>query len=57
MPTIARLPTRADPFARKGGLSPMAKRAAFAEGKLFDKDGTLCATATTTCLVFTKEKI
>jgi len=35
----------------EGRVISLGKRAAFAEGKLFDKDGHLCATATTTCLV------
>jgi uncharacterized protein (TIGR00369 family) len=40
------------PVRAEGRVVTAGKRAAFAEGKLFDKDGTLCATATTTCLVF-----
>src|SRR3984893_1713954 len=43
------------PVRAEGRVVSYGKRAAFAEGKLFDKDGTLCATATTTCLVFTSE--
>jgi uncharacterized protein (TIGR00369 family) len=43
------------PVRAEGRVVSHGKRAAFAEGKLFDKDGTLCATATTTCLVFTRE--
>jgi uncharacterized protein (TIGR00369 family) len=43
------------PVRAEGRIVSNGKRAAFAEGKLFDKDGRLCATATTTCLVFTKE--
>jgi uncharacterized protein (TIGR00369 family) len=44
------------PVRAEGRVVSQGKRAAFAEGKLFDKDRNLCATATTTCLVFTKEK-
>jgi uncharacterized protein (TIGR00369 family) len=44
------------PVRAEGRVISSGKRAAFAEGKLYDKDGNLCATATTTCLVFTKEK-
>lgn len=40
------------PVRAEGRTISFGKRAAFAEGKLFDKDGALCATATTTCLVF-----
>ncbi len=40
------------PVRAEGRVISVGKRAAFAEGRLFDKDGTLCATATTTCLVF-----
>ena len=40
------------PVRAEGRVISLGKRAAFAEGKLFDKDGHLCATATTTCLVF-----
>lgn len=40
------------PVRAEGSVVSLGKRAAFAEGKLFDKDGNLCATATTTCLVF-----
>ena len=40
----------------EGRVVSQGKRAAFAEGKLFDKDHNLCATATTTCLIFTKER-
>jgi uncharacterized protein (TIGR00369 family) len=41
------------PVRAEGRVISQGKRAAFAEGKLFDKDGDLCATATTTCLIFT----
>ena len=40
------------PVRAEGSIVSLGRRAAFAEGKLFDKDGNLCATATTTCLVF-----
>jgi uncharacterized protein (TIGR00369 family) len=40
------------PVRAEGRVISLGRRAAFAEGKLFDKDGALCATATTTCLVF-----
>ncbi|MGA2710498.1 MAG: PaaI family thioesterase [Steroidobacteraceae bacterium] len=43
------------PVRAEGRVISQGKRAAFAEGKLFDKDGNLCATATTTCLVFTNK--
>lgn len=39
------------PVRAEGRVISLGKRAAFAQGKLFDKDGHLCATATTTCLV------
>jgi uncharacterized protein (TIGR00369 family) len=42
------------PVRCEGRVISLGRRAAFAEGKLFDKDGKLCATATTTCLVFDK---
>jgi uncharacterized protein (TIGR00369 family) len=40
------------PVRAEGSVVSLGRRAAFAAGKLFDKDGDLCATATTTCLVF-----
>ena len=40
------------PVRAEGRVVTVGKRAAFAEGKLFDKHDRLCATATTTCLVF-----
>jgi uncharacterized protein (TIGR00369 family) len=43
------------PVRAEGRVLSLAKRAAFAEGKLFDKTGALCATATTTCLVFNND--
>jgi uncharacterized protein (TIGR00369 family) len=40
------------PVRAEGRIVSIGKRAAFAEGKLLDKGGHLCATATTTCLLF-----
>ena len=40
------------PVRAEGKVLSFGRRAAFAEGRLLDKDGRLCATATTTCLVF-----
>jgi uncharacterized protein (TIGR00369 family) len=40
------------PLRAEGRVVSLGRRAAFAEGKLFDAAGRLCATATTTCLVF-----
>jgi len=40
------------PVRAEGRVVSVGKRAAFAEGKLVDKDGRLCASATTTCLVY-----
>lgn len=40
------------PVRAEGRVVSIGRRAAFADGKLFDKDGHLCASATTTCLVF-----
>jgi uncharacterized protein (TIGR00369 family) len=40
------------PVRAEGRVVSLGRRAAFAEGKLFDKTGTLCASATTTCLVY-----
>lgn len=42
------------PVRAEGKVISLGRRAAFAEGRLLDKDGKLCATATTTCLVFDK---
>jgi uncharacterized protein (TIGR00369 family) len=42
------------PVRAVGKLISFGRRAAFAEGRLVDKDGRLCATATTTCLAFDK---
>lgn len=43
---------RSGPVRAEGKLVSLGGRAAFAEGWIFDKDGRLCASATTTCLVF-----
>jgi uncharacterized protein (TIGR00369 family) len=43
---------RSGPVRAEGRLVSMGRRAAFADGKLFDQAGALCASATTTCLVF-----
>jgi uncharacterized protein (TIGR00369 family) len=43
------------PVRAEGSIVSSGKRAAFAQGKLFDKDGKLCATGTTTCLVFDRK--
>jgi len=40
------------PVRAEGRVISLGRRAAFAEGKVFDANGRLCATATTTCLVF-----
>ena len=40
------------PVRAEGRVVSIGRRAAFADGKLFDKDGRLCATATTTCLLY-----
>ncbi len=40
------------PVRAEGRVISLGRRAAFAEGKLFDKNGQLCASATTTCLVY-----
>ncbi|MEJ0041758.1 MAG: PaaI family thioesterase [Rhizomicrobium sp.] len=40
------------PVRAEGKVISLGRRAAFAEGRLLDKNGKLCATATTTCLVF-----
>jgi uncharacterized protein (TIGR00369 family) len=45
---------RSGPVRAEGKVISLGRRAAFAEGRLVDKDGKLCATATTTCLVFAK---
>jgi uncharacterized protein (TIGR00369 family) len=38
----------------EGKVISLGRRAAFAEGRLIDGKGRLCATATTTCLVYEK---
>jgi uncharacterized protein (TIGR00369 family) len=43
---------KSGPVRAEGRVISVGRRAAFAEGKLFDKNGALCATATTTCLVY-----
>jgi uncharacterized protein (TIGR00369 family) len=48
------LSDQSGPVRAEGRVLSLGKRAAFAEGKLADKDGNLCASATTTCLVFTR---
>jgi uncharacterized protein (TIGR00369 family) len=40
------------PVRAEGRVVAIGKRAAFADGKLFDGSGHLCASTTTTCLVF-----
>ena len=40
------------PVRAEGRVITFGRRAAFAEGRLLDKNGRLCASATTTCLVF-----
>ena len=40
------------PVRAEGKVISNGRRAAFAEGRLFDKDGNLCASATTTCLIY-----
>ncbi|MGD0189207.1 MAG: PaaI family thioesterase [Rhizomicrobium sp.] len=40
------------PVRAEGRVISLGRRAAFAEGKLFDAKGRLCATGTTTCLVY-----
>ena len=42
------------PVRAEGKVISLGRKAAFAEGRLLDKNGKLCATATTTCLVFSK---
>jgi uncharacterized protein (TIGR00369 family) len=45
---------RSGPLRAEGKVISLGRRVAFAEGRLLDKDHKLCATATTTCLVFDK---
>jgi uncharacterized protein (TIGR00369 family) len=40
------------PLRAEGKIISVGKRAAYAEGHIYDKNGKLCASATTTCLVF-----
>ncbi|HTO42002.1 MAG TPA: PaaI family thioesterase [Rhizomicrobium sp.] len=40
------------PVRAEGKVISIGRRTAFAEGRLVDAQGRLCATATTTCLVF-----
>jgi uncharacterized protein (TIGR00369 family) len=40
------------PVRAEGRIVSLGRRAAFAEGRVLDKDGSLCASATTTCLMF-----
>ncbi len=42
------------PVRAEGRVITFGRRAAFAEGRLLDRQGRLCATGTTTCLVFEK---
>ena len=42
------------PVRAEGKVISLGRKAAFAEGRLLDKNGKLCASATTTCLVFSK---
>jgi uncharacterized protein (TIGR00369 family) len=46
------LTDRSGPVRAEGRLVSSGRRAAFAEGRIVDKDGRLCASATTTCLVY-----
>jgi uncharacterized protein (TIGR00369 family) len=48
------LTDRSGPVRAEGRVLSFGKRAAFAEGRLSDRDGQLCASATTTCLVLTR---
>jgi len=43
---------RSGPVRAEGRALSFGRRAAFVEGRLIDKDGRLCASGTTTCLVF-----
>lgn len=43
------------PVRAEGRVISIGRRAAFAEAKLLDKNGHLCATATTTCLLFSPD--
>jgi uncharacterized protein (TIGR00369 family) len=48
------LTDKSGPVRAEGRVVSLGRRAGFAEGKLFDKNGVLCASATSTCLVFTQ---
>ncbi|MEI9929088.1 MAG: PaaI family thioesterase [Rhizomicrobium sp.] len=48
------LTDKSGPVRAEGKVTSLGRRAAFAEGRLLDRDGKLCASATTTCLVFAK---
>jgi acyl-coenzyme A thioesterase PaaI-like protein len=41
------------PVRAEGKIISVGRRAAFAEGRLLDAQGRLCASGTTTCLVVT----
>src|ERR1700744_5542194 len=47
---------KSGPVRAEGRVISLGRRAAFAEGRLVDKDGKLCASATTTCLVYSNER-
>ena len=44
--------TQSGPVRAEGVVVSLGRRAAFAEGKLTDKDGKLCASATSTLIVY-----
>jgi uncharacterized protein (TIGR00369 family) len=48
------LTDKSGPVRAEGRVVSLGRRAGFAEGKLFDKDGNICARATSTCLVFSQ---
>ena len=48
------LSAESGPVRAEGRVVSLGRRAGFAEAKLFDKNGALCATATSTLLVFSK---
>jgi uncharacterized protein (TIGR00369 family) len=48
------LTDQSGPVRAEGRVLSFGKRAAFAEGRLTDKDGQHCASATTTCLVIAR---
>jgi len=43
---------RSGPVRAEGRILSRGRKAAFVEGRLIDKDGRLCASGTTTCMVF-----